>query len=90
MRIRWTLLCLGVPLIFASLAMRTQSTYAAHQLPKDPREDVQIEPNAGKWRTWIISSGREFRVPPPPGPADTRAELRTLPFEPFDVLGCTG
>src|SRR5688572_16683178 len=26
----------------------------------------QVEPGAGNWRTWIISSGREFRVPPPP------------------------
>ena len=26
----------------------------------------QIEPNAGSWQTWVISSGRDFRVPPPP------------------------
>ena len=37
-----------------------------------------IEPNAGNWRTWVISSGKDYRVPPPPGPAETRAELRTL------------
>jgi len=37
-----------------------------------------IEPNAGNWRTWVISSGRDYRVPPPPGPAETRAELRTM------------
>ena len=30
----------------------------------------QIEPNAGSWQTWVISSGRDFRVPPPPGDAD--------------------
>ena len=29
--------------------------------------EAQIEPNAGKWRTWVISSGRDYRVPPPPG-----------------------
>ena len=38
----------------------------------------QIEPNAGNWRTWVISSGEDYRVPPPPNPAETRAELRSL------------
>src|SRR6266480_4608623 len=43
----------------------------------------QIEPNAGNWRTWVISSGRDYRVPPPPGAADTQAELRAL----ADLIG---
>src|SRR5215813_8591688 len=38
----------------------------------------QIEPNAGNWRTWIISSGKDYRVAPPPNPAETQAELRLL------------
>ena len=38
----------------------------------------QVEPNAGNWRTWVISSGRDYRVPPPPDPADTQSELRLL------------
>jgi hypothetical protein len=25
-----------------------------------------VTPLAGAWRTWVISSGREFRPPPPP------------------------
>ena len=37
-----------------------------------------IEPGAGEWKTWVISSGRDYRVPPPPGRAQTRAELRAL------------
>ena len=37
-----------------------------------------IEPNAGNWRTWVISSGRDYRVPAPPGAAETRAELRAM------------
>jgi hypothetical protein len=36
------------------------------------------EPKAGKWKTWIISSGAEFRVPAPPDEAETKAELRHL------------
>ncbi len=38
----------------------------------------QIEPGAGNWRAWIISSGRDYRVSPPPNPAETWAELRSL------------
>ena len=34
-----------------------------------------IEPEAGSWKTFVISSGKDFRVPPPPGEAETRAEL---------------
>jgi len=43
----------------------------------------QVEPNAGNWRTWVISSGRDYRVPPPPNPAQTQAELRAL----ADLIG---
>lgn len=34
-----------------------------------------IEPNAGKWKTWVITSGKDFRVPPPPDSRTTRDEL---------------
>lgn len=37
-----------------------------------------VEPAAGTWKTFVISSGRDFRVPPPPGEAETRAELAWL------------
>src|SRR4029079_18797467 len=40
--------------------------------------DGPSETHAGKWRTWVISSGKDYRVPPPPGPADSRAELRRI------------
>ncbi len=42
------------------------------------RHHGQIEPYAGRWRTWVIPSGEDFRVPPPPSQARTRAELRRL------------
>ncbi len=38
----------------------------------------QVEPNAGKWRTWVISSGKDYRVPPPPSAPQTQFELREL------------
>jgi membrane-associated phospholipid phosphatase len=37
-----------------------------------------IEPNAGKWKTWVISSGKDYRVAPPPGDVATRNELQAL------------
>src|SRR5262245_11667994 len=38
----------------------------------------QVEPAAGQWKTWVISSGKDYRVPPPPSPSETQAELRAL------------
>src|SRR4030081_2921373 len=37
-----------------------------------------IEPGAGAWKTWVISSGSAIRVPPPPSQAATAAEIRQL------------
>lgn len=75
MRVRWTLVGLGLSLTFASFFLGAQSVVAQQAL-KDPC--ARVEPGAGKWRTWVISSGRDYRVPPPPGPAETQSELRTL------------
>jgi membrane-associated phospholipid phosphatase len=46
--------------------------------PSMRKDAGAIEPNAGSWKTWVISSGKDFRVPPPPRAADTRAELRAM------------
>jgi membrane-associated phospholipid phosphatase len=40
--------------------------------------DGPIEPKAGSWKTWVISSGREFRAAPPPNEAATAAEIDEL------------
>jgi len=37
---------------------------------------AQVEPGAGAWKTWVISSGRAFRLPPPPDNQVTAKELR--------------
>jgi hypothetical protein len=48
----------------------------------------QVEPHAGQWKTWVISSGRDYRVPPPPSPWQTawawscRCMLSDAPFAP--------
>jgi membrane-associated phospholipid phosphatase len=38
----------------------------------------QIETKAGTWKTWVISSGREFRLAAPPNEAATAAEIGDL------------
>jgi PAP2 superfamily protein len=37
-----------------------------------------VEPQAGSWKTWILTSGSQLRVPPPPDRAATAAELQQL------------
>jgi hypothetical protein len=37
-----------------------------------------LEPRAGTWKTHILASGSELRLPPPPDAAATRAELAEL------------
>lgn len=41
-------------------------------------QSSQIEPNAGNWKTWVITSGKDFRVSPPPDEMATAAELVLL------------
>ncbi|MBV8216586.1 MAG: vanadium-dependent haloperoxidase, partial [Verrucomicrobia bacterium] len=37
-----------------------------------------IEPTAGKWKTWVLTSGDQLRLSPPPDEATTRAEIAQL------------
>jgi len=37
-----------------------------------------VEPGAGGWKTWVISSGKDYRVLPPPGVEETQGELNAL------------
>src|SRR5262245_2296027 len=37
-----------------------------------------IEPGAGGWRTWVLASGRELRLAPPPDAKATATELQEL------------
>src|SRR5688572_6702982 len=37
-----------------------------------------IEPDAGSWKTWVISSGEALRAPPPPEADAAAAELVQL------------
>jgi len=37
-----------------------------------------IEPNAGSWKTWVLTSGSQLRLPPPPDPAAVWEEIERL------------
>lgn len=52
-----------------AVVMSATSTYAQSDF---------IEPAAGTWKTWVISSGKDFRVPPPPDASATSAELSQM------------
>ena len=47
-------------------------------LPVLGQSTGQIEPNAGNWKTWAITSAKDYRVPPPPNAAATQGELKFL------------
>src|SRR6516165_3587849 len=40
------------------------------------RLSAQVEPNAGQWKTWVISSGSTMRLPAPPASDITATELQ--------------
>jgi membrane-associated phospholipid phosphatase len=46
-------------------------------LPRAEQSDW-IEPNAGKWKTWLIASGAELHRAPPPDGGATERELEEL------------
>ena len=37
-----------------------------------------IQPDAGRWRTWVLAAGSELRLPPPPDAATVEAEIAEL------------
>jgi membrane-associated phospholipid phosphatase len=41
-------------------------------------DSAQIEPRAGRWKTWVLSSGSQFCSPAPPRGSAERAEIKEL------------
>jgi membrane-associated phospholipid phosphatase len=39
---------------------------------------AQVEPQARSWKTWVLTSGSQLRLPPPPDAAATQAEIDQL------------
>src|SRR5215831_6614383 len=43
-----------------------------------PPPEPQIEPQAGKWKTWVLSSASQLKLPPPPHRAASEKEIAVL------------
>jgi membrane-associated phospholipid phosphatase len=68
-------------LVLMSLALLTSaSNHLVAQTSSVPAQTSfgLIEPEAGTWKTWVLASGSQFRLPPPPDSAATRAEIDEL------------
>src|SRR5260370_41903259 len=39
---------------------------------------AQIEPNAGQWQAWVVTSGSQFRLAAPPGRHESKEEIQVL------------
>jgi len=49
----------------------------AHAAATRPGKDM-VEPRAGTWKPWVLTSGSALRLPAPPDKTATRAELAEL------------
>jgi membrane-associated phospholipid phosphatase len=66
-----------LPLLLIGLVALQLLAAAGPLLAAKPSE-APIEPLAGSWKTWVLSSGSELRLPAPPSRAASQAELRQL------------
>lgn len=61
---RWALQAAGAA---GAAAILTGAGAGAAQADDRGRSDDRgVEPGAGRWKTWVLSSGKEIPVPPPP------------------------
>lgn len=70
---RGVLVVLCWALAFSTVAGPTLVTAQATKPSPGP-----VEPGAGAWRTWVLSSGKDLRLPPPPDAQATAVELQEL------------
>ena len=47
-------------------------------LPVTASTEGQIEPQAGTWKTWVLESGSQMRLPVPPDEQESEAEVQQL------------
>jgi membrane-associated phospholipid phosphatase len=60
-------------LTFNFLLLTAVANLASAQTVSGP-----IEPRAGAWKTWVLKSGSELRLPPPPNAQATTTEIQEL------------
>jgi hypothetical protein len=65
--------------VIATLMVALTPVTAGAMPPADNRSGSGwVEPQAASWRTWVLTSGNQFRPGPPPDEATTGAELTQL------------
>jgi hypothetical protein len=65
-------------LVLGLLFGASSSIFRPGMMTAQGKEKQFIEPEAGKWKTWVIESGSQMRLPPPPSKNETKAEINEL------------
>jgi membrane-associated phospholipid phosphatase len=55
-----------------------RSAYVLSLLAIAATASAQVEPNAGQWKTWVLSSGSQMRLPAPPDSTGAPADLQVV------------
>ena len=75
---RRSILRLGGAAALGAVAATTPALIAAPPAAAQAVTEPPLEPEAGTWQTWVLASGDQLRLPPPPDAATTRGELAQL------------
>ncbi len=67
---------LAILMVITFLGSSSPGSGAA--MVQSPPGTSQAEPRAGMWRPWVLTSGRQLRVPAPPDRSATAAEIKQL------------
>src|SRR5262249_56012699 len=67
----------GVPTC-TLLMVATLLSYGTSRAASPNAPAAEVEPSAGRWKTWVLTSGSQLRLPPPPDASSTAAELQQL------------
>jgi hypothetical protein len=70
---RWTALALAASLALGAAACGDDGDDGGAEASGAERT-VEAEPTAGTWRTWVLKSPTEVRVPPPPAEGSSQAD----------------
>jgi hypothetical protein len=67
-----------VGLVLSSFGAISSLAATTTTSPRSSTNASQVEPKAGTWKTWVLTSGNQFRLAAPPDKAATQAEINQL------------